>query len=86
MDRRTFLGTLTGSLLAAPRAAEAQPAGKVWRIGVLSTADGLEWEAFRQGLRTLGYVEGRNLVIEYRWHADSSTGYQPSPPSWWLST
>ena len=69
MDRRAFIGTLAGGLLAAPLAAEAQPAGKVYRIGVLSTADGPEWEAFRQGLRALGYVEGRNLQIEYRWHA-----------------
>ena len=69
MDRRAFLGTLTGGLLAAPLAAEAQQRGKVWRIGVLSTADGPDWEAFRQGLRALGYVEGRNMFIEYRWHA-----------------
>jgi putative ABC transport system substrate-binding protein len=69
VDRRAFLFTLAGSLLTTPLAAEAQPTRKVWRIGVLSTADGPEWEAFRQGLRTLGYVEGRNLVIDYRWHA-----------------
>ena len=35
MERRTFLAMIPGSLLAAPRAAEAQPAGKVWRIGLL---------------------------------------------------
>ena len=69
VDRPAFISTFVGGLLAAPLAAEAQPARKVWRIGVLSTADGPEWEAFRQGLRTLGYVEGRNLVIDYRWHA-----------------
>ena len=38
MDRRAFIGTLTGGLLAAPLAAEAQPVGKVWRIGVLGFA------------------------------------------------
>ena len=68
MDRRTFIGTLAGGLLAASFAAEAQ-AAKVARIGVLAgdmaTAPHM-WEAFRQGLRDLGYVEGRNLVIEYR--------------------
>jgi len=69
VERRAFLGAVTGSLLAAPLAAEAQQRGKVWRIGVLSTADGPEWEAFRQALRALGYVEGQNMFIEYRWHA-----------------
>jgi putative ABC transport system substrate-binding protein len=57
------------SLLAAPLAAEAQQAAKVARIGYLSpnlvTTPHLR-EAFRQGLRDLGYVEGRNLLIEYR--------------------
>jgi putative ABC transport system substrate-binding protein len=56
-------------LLAAPRAAEAQSAAKVPRIGYLtgSLATGLHLrEAFLQGLRDLGYFEGRNVVIEYR--------------------
>jgi len=69
MDRRTFLGVIAGSLLAAPLAAEAQQAAKAPRIGFLgfnlATNPHLH-EAFRQGLRDLGYVEGRNLVIEYR--------------------
>jgi putative ABC transport system substrate-binding protein len=57
------------SLLAAPLAAEAQQPAKVARIGYLSTnlaANPHMQEAFRQGLRDLGYVEGRNVVIEYR--------------------
>jgi len=69
MDRRTFLGTLTGGLLAAPLAAEAQQADKVARIGWLGNdpvSSAPLREAFRQGLRDLGYVEGRNVVIEYR--------------------
>src|SRR3972149_2488998 len=67
--RREFIGTLAGSLLAAPLAAEAQQAAKIARIGYLATnLAGLPHlhEAFRQGLRDLGYVEGRNVVIEYR--------------------
>ena len=44
--RRRFMAALAGGFLAAPLAAEAQQRGKVWRIGVLSTADGPEWEAF----------------------------------------
>src|ERR1700675_1979612 len=68
MDRRdTVLALL--ALGAAPLAAEAQQAAKIARIGYLSpnlaTGPHLR-EAFRQGLRDLGYVEGRNVVIEYR--------------------
>jgi len=67
MDRRAFLGALAGGFLAAPLAAEAQPAGKVPRVGYLGTNPTPHFqEAFRQGLRDLGYVEGRNLVIEDR--------------------
>ncbi len=69
MERRTFMAMLSGRLLAAPLAAEAQQAAKIARIGFLSGSLGggphLP-EAFRQGLRDLGYVEGRNVVIEYR--------------------
>jgi putative ABC transport system substrate-binding protein len=70
LNRRRFLRTVSASLLAAPLAAEAQPPKKVGRIGVLISASAL-WaqpllEAFRQELRTLGYVEGQNLVIEQR--------------------
>ena len=68
IHRRTFLAGTGAVLLAAPFAAEAQQAGKVPRIGYLSAnrAAFLHLpEAFRQGLRDLGYVEGRNVVIEY---------------------
>ncbi len=71
MDRRAFIGSLAGGLLAVPLAARAQPAAKVPRIGYLSANSMVAsppnlHEAFRQGLRDLGYVEGRNVVIEYR--------------------
>jgi putative ABC transport system substrate-binding protein len=70
MDRRAFIGTLAGGLLAAPLAAEAQSAGKVYRIGVLeSTSPALNaanLAAFQQELRELGYVERQNYAIEYR--------------------
>jgi putative ABC transport system substrate-binding protein len=73
IDRRTFLASTGAVLLAAPLAANAQEAGKVWRIGLLS-ADSIELDkpyraAFQEGLRELQYVEGRNVVIEQR-HAD----------------
>jgi putative ABC transport system substrate-binding protein len=62
---------LATGLLAAPLAAGAQPAGKVTRIGFLSPESSTTAphvvEAFRQGLRDLGYVEGQNIVIEYRY-------------------
>jgi putative ABC transport system substrate-binding protein len=67
ITRRMFLGTLAGGLLAAPLAAEAQSAAKVYRVGVLGSEDGPSWEAFRQRLRELGYIEGQNIVFEYRW-------------------
>jgi putative ABC transport system substrate-binding protein len=72
VDRRAFIAVLTGGLLAAPLAAEAQPAGKVYRIAFLgggSSTDGYSEafrEAFRQGLRELGWVEGQNILIDYR--------------------
>ncbi len=68
VQRRRFLIS-AGALLAAPLAAGAQQAAKVARIGYLSTSLALSphvRDAFLQGLRDLGYVEGRNVVIEYR--------------------
>jgi putative ABC transport system substrate-binding protein len=69
MERRTFMAMLTGGIVTAPLAAEAQQAAKVARIGHLSpdlAARAHLYEAFLQGLRDLGYVEGRNVVIEIR--------------------
>ncbi len=66
-----FVVTLTLSLLVAPLTAEAQQATNVHRIGRLSAGSPTEpnpdLEAFRQGLRELGYVEGQNLIIESRY-------------------
>ena len=68
--RLTFAITLLLGGLFGPSSTEAQPAAKVARIGYLSVdlaaAPPPLREAFRQGLRDLGYVEGRNVVIEYR--------------------
>jgi putative ABC transport system substrate-binding protein len=69
MDRRAFIFGATLGLLAAPLAVEAQQAAKIARIGFLSLSlvpNRHLHEAFRQGLRDVGYVEGRNVVIEYR--------------------
>src|SRR5262245_54847164 len=69
MRRREFITLLSGAAVGWPVAANAQQAAKIARIGWLgqNLAPNPEArEAFRQGLRDLGYVEGRNLVIEYR--------------------
>jgi len=71
MNRRTFLCGLTLGTLSAPLTVDAQQPGKVARIGVLSQGSSTSGphirEAFRQGLRDLGYAEGQNIVIEYRY-------------------
>jgi putative ABC transport system substrate-binding protein len=70
MERRTFLALLPGGLLAVSRAAVAQTPGKVYRIGIIVTAapneTGHVIKALDEGLRELGYVEGRNIVLERR--------------------
>jgi len=70
MRRRTFLAMVPAGLLAAPLAARAQPAGKVPRVGFLlgfSPGPSREVDAFRRGLRELGYIEGQNIAIDYRY-------------------
>ena len=63
MNRRAFLAGTGAVLLATPLAAQAQPAGKVFRIGALGVGSP---ELLRQSLREVGYVEGVNLAIEWR--------------------
>jgi len=72
MDRRAFATGIALGVLAHPFAAWAQREGKVHRIGYLNLRAGpvLQDEAFVQALRELGYVEGRNLIIDYRWAAE----------------
>jgi len=69
MDRRTFLEGTGAVLLAAPIAAQAQQAENVPRIGFLfygNPGPSPEVDTFRQGLRDLGYIEGQNITLEYR--------------------
>jgi putative tryptophan/tyrosine transport system substrate-binding protein len=73
MDRRAFVTLIAGTCLLEPLAVRAQQSGKVFRIGLLvprtepELADQVALESLRTGLRDLGWVEGRNLVIETRW-------------------
>jgi len=76
-----LLVTLILGLLWAPLATDAQPAGKVYRIGWLSPTTSLsgaaELEALRDGLREFGYIEGQNMTIEPRW-ADGEPAALPA--------
>jgi putative tryptophan/tyrosine transport system substrate-binding protein len=73
MDRRAFVTLIAGACLLEPLALRAQQAGKVFRIGLLvpatepTPAGRIDLEALRTGLRELGWVEGKNLLIETRW-------------------
>ncbi len=66
-----LISSLVLGLLAAPLPGEAQQAGKVYRIGYLKHSSGpsASDEAFLQTLRDLGWIEGKNISIEYRWAA-----------------
>jgi putative ABC transport system substrate-binding protein len=79
---KRFVAALVLALLAVPLAIEAQSAGKVYRIGVLSPfpssyGPGPSFEAFRQTLGELGYIDGRNVALEYRW-AEGRTDRLPA--------
>jgi ABC-type uncharacterized transport system substrate-binding protein len=75
IDRRAFLDVAVLAILAASITAEAQPA-RVYKLGYLGLTAGptSTTEAFRQGLRERGWVEGQNIVIEYRWTAGKTEG------------
>ena len=78
MDRRAFIGTVAGGLLAAPLAAEAQQAGKLPTIGFLgadASAFGPWTAAFVARLRELGWIEGSTIAIEYRWSQGRTERY-----------
>jgi hypothetical protein len=71
MDRRTFIGALTGTFLATPLRTMAQQPARTWRIGYLAAGprspDGDPPAALRQTLQELGYVDGQNLTYVARW-------------------
>jgi putative ABC transport system substrate-binding protein len=71
MHRRAFIGTVLSGFLGLSRTSRAQQPAKVARIGFLGANSASSWasrlESFWLGLRELGYVEGKNFVIEFRW-------------------
>jgi putative tryptophan/tyrosine transport system substrate-binding protein len=77
MDRRAFITGL-GAVLAAPRAAAAQQAGKMWRIGFLTPAE-VHWDTFVEALRALGYIEGQTVRFDVR-TAENDLGRLRSSP------
>ena len=66
-DRRAFISGIGSGLLASPFTTFAQQPAKIYRIGVLANTEGPTWDGLRRGLRELGYVEGRNIAMEWRW-------------------
>jgi putative tryptophan/tyrosine transport system substrate-binding protein len=80
MRRRGVLAAGLAALLLAPRHSGAQQSqAKIPRVGILSVADSERvaiWDAFRRGLRDLGYVEGRNIILEP--YSSSSPLFRPS--------
>ena len=71
MDRRRFVSACAGSLVITPSIVKAQPAGKVYRVGFLlgATEESVVslFRALKEGLQELGYIEGRNLVLDRRY-------------------
>jgi hypothetical protein len=87
MDRRRFLLTSVAGVVAAPHTVMAQQAGKIYRIGLvgLDSSEVPGHMALREGLRDLGYEEGKNLIIEYRPRV-GTTACRPSQRNWFGST
>ena len=79
MDRRTFIRSVAGGLLAAPLVASGQPQGKTARVGFLGAdprqSMPLVVATIVDRLRELGYVEGRNMIFDFR-YADSEEGFR----------
>jgi putative ABC transport system substrate-binding protein len=86
MRRRDFIAGIVGSATARPFAARAQQPGKVWHIGYLSgvsrSVGSDTYAAFIHGMGELGYVEGKDFVIEWRSVEGKYEGI-PSPRSLW---
>jgi putative tryptophan/tyrosine transport system substrate-binding protein len=67
MNKKIFFAAMIILTLASIGVANAQPTGKISRIGIVADVNSPQLEALRQGLRDMGYIEKQNLVIEYRY-------------------
>jgi hypothetical protein len=67
MNKKIFVAAMIILTLASIGVANAQPTGKISRIGIVADVNSPQLEALRQGLRDMGYIEKQNLVIEYRY-------------------
>jgi putative ABC transport system substrate-binding protein len=89
LNRRTFLCGLALGTLSAPLAGEAQQTGKVYRIGILSGGSpekhGPQIETFLKALHGMGWIDGQNIVIEWRSAEGRPDRLVPSPLSWFTS-
>jgi hypothetical protein len=89
MNQRILALALCAVLLALCPSASAQQPKKVPRIGYLSPFDAATESArsqpYRRALRELGYIEGQNIAIEYRYAAGENDGSLGLRPSWWVS-
>ena len=88
MRRRAFITLLGGAVVWPHTASAQQPAMSV--IGFLSgrsqDESARDVVAFREGLNEMGYVEGRNLAIEYRWAESETNAFPTSRPTWFADT
>ena len=88
MGKKIIAVLLVGLTLASVHLADAQQPGKIFRIGFLdiSTASGMAvlLEAFRQELSKLGWIEGRNITIEYRFAEGSLSAYLSLRRTWFV--
>jgi putative ABC transport system substrate-binding protein len=76
MRRRELITLLGGAAAAWPFSAPAQQPGKAWRMGFIARGHETFYDALFEGLRELGYVEGRNLVVERRYAGDRTERFQ----------
>src|SRR3982074_2327466 len=81
MNRRDTVLALFALAAGRPLVGSAHPLARLWRIGYLGPPADVTphlLKAFQDGLRDLGYVEGRNIIVEYRW--TTGRGREPADP------
>jgi len=76
MRRRDFVALLSGGVVALPLRALAQQSGKIWRMGFIAQGYERFYDALFEGLRELGYAEGKNLVVERRYAEGHAERFQ----------